>query len=1245
MNKRNRLNLDILSRINEKIVDEVTLMRIERMNRKKSNRKKILAFGSLAASVALVFGVIFVVLLLMKQVPVYTGMTVSSANPVTAEQVAANPEDYVAIRLSGRSMRVTPVTALGNGKGNNGNGKGNQPAQTTDASMQASGGETIYYAKAGEDIYITVHIDNPDDYIILQFTLNGKVYNSYMFEDGSDMENLILKYNVGDLLGLTEFTLDNIKYLDDGDYKDVRLEGDTTVLVGVYTDQRPTASVTEAKVNFTSISATFSVKDVGNLIALTSGKARAVLYGQDGQRLDEKEVELTEETKVTFEDLIPAETYRLAVESEYDALDGNGRKTYTLYEQEIATKTALRVSAKNVGQTGASFEAVWDEAIDDRKIAKVELYRDGTLQTNVSVGLEGLEGLLSDCDYTLRVDYEYKGKTYTLNVPFHTAAKTEPTYVIENPTKTQTSIGFDLTETDPDNIGTATKIELLHKGVIVKTENADVRSFTDLLSNNEYTVRVTYTYDLNDGTGAQTKTAELAVRTEAKTEPTYVIENPTKTQTSIGFDLTETDPDNIGTATKIELLHKSVIVKTENADVRSFTDLLSNNEYTVRVTYTYDLNDGTGAQTKTAELAVRTEAKTEPTYVLSNPTKTQTSVGFDLTETDPDNIGTATKIELLHKGVIEKEVGADIRSFAELLSNNEYTVRVTYTYDLNDGTGAQTKTAELAVRTEAKTEPTYVIENPTKTQTSVGFDLTETDPDNIGTATKIELWKDGQIVKTAATVDVRSFTELTSYSQYTLKITYTYDLNDGTGVHEKTVEQIFNTPAKEITVTDIRIEGNATIHLGESVTLRVTVNNPDSVSISSFVINGKTVSATVFGASSYLVEYTPALGGRESLSCSAALYALYNETYSQSISYADTDSILILGDVSIAKVELQAGKNVFEEGDEIVAVVTFIGSEGYEMKSIGLSGSYSSSPTRSLTKLTDTTYSFVLPNNTSSMELYEYQIVSVTYGIGSSTDTEEITSERLAYAVIPQQNSVIDISTPQQLQNLKMGKAYRLVKDIDMTGFDWQPYVFSGYLDGNGYKIKNLTINNLGNTAQPDRGKELWSAGLFSHFGGIMKDVVLENASIEIFASKDQGAPYAGFLFGFTGLSMADEYDQEEDALILNCFVQGNITVYSQNTSIGYVGGLMGNCYDSSVYMLNCEYIGTITVTDQSNDEYTIEQLRSCTDPIYMSNGTMAYCTAYCDVTVNGVTVFGEEYSSEYYNQCKYYGYSQRPNQ
>ena len=48
-------------------------------------------------------------------------------------------------------------------------------------------------------------------------TLNGKTYANYMFEDGSDMENLILKYPIGDVEGLLRCTLDEILYIDDSD--------------------------------------------------------------------------------------------------------------------------------------------------------------------------------------------------------------------------------------------------------------------------------------------------------------------------------------------------------------------------------------------------------------------------------------------------------------------------------------------------------------------------------------------------------------------------------------------------------------------------------------------------------------------------------------------------------------------------------------------------------------------------------------------------------------------------------------------------------------------------------------------------------------------------------------------------------------------------------------------------------------------------------------------------------------------
>lgn len=74
--------------------------------------------------------------------------------------------------------------------------------------------DDIYYATPNQDIYISIHIDNPDSYEILSFTLNGKKYTGYMFEEGSDMETIILKYNVGNTSGIVSYTIDAIKYVD-----------------------------------------------------------------------------------------------------------------------------------------------------------------------------------------------------------------------------------------------------------------------------------------------------------------------------------------------------------------------------------------------------------------------------------------------------------------------------------------------------------------------------------------------------------------------------------------------------------------------------------------------------------------------------------------------------------------------------------------------------------------------------------------------------------------------------------------------------------------------------------------------------------------------------------------------------------------------------------------------------------------------------------------------------------------------
>ena len=124
-----------------------------------------------------------------KQVPVYQGMSITSASPYSASAA-----------LSGGAYLAN------NGGGDNGNHNGHYKGDHADrndvidedkpypdndsnenieeeikSSLNVVGSpDKIYYATPGEDIYINIHIDNPDSFEIMSFTLNGKKYPSLL---------------------------------------------------------------------------------------------------------------------------------------------------------------------------------------------------------------------------------------------------------------------------------------------------------------------------------------------------------------------------------------------------------------------------------------------------------------------------------------------------------------------------------------------------------------------------------------------------------------------------------------------------------------------------------------------------------------------------------------------------------------------------------------------------------------------------------------------------------------------------------------------------------------------------------------------------------------------------------------------------------------------------------------------------------------------------------------------------------
>ena len=744
-----------------------------------------------------------------KQVPVYQGMSITNANPTTLSITAPS---YGA--ESGFGASENEDETLGGENGTYGgdisdrnetvdeenpfpeNGADENIEEEIKSSLTVIGAsETIYYAEPNQNIYINIHIDNPDSFEIMSFTLNGKKYSTYMFEEGSDMETIILKYNVGAVSGIIEYTIDAIKYIDGTEIKDVLIDGNKTVMAGVKTQNQLALNLTGVDIDTNALSFNAVIKDNDNLIAFSKGVLKAVVY--DGFEIVAEKDLAVGANSVSFEGLKTNTLYQYAVVGYYDDLSGDGYKMNILYKDAFYTDSVVLFDKISIGKESISFEYIWHENHTGKSISALKLYSGDRLVQTPKSDATSISNLLSDTKYKLVAEYANGENTEIIFVEFTTLTKVIPTLNVTNTAKTKDSLGFEVSVSDTDSVGSISKIEVVHGNKATTLSNETEQTLTNLLSNNEYTLRVTYTYDLNDGTGSKTIVKELSAKTDAKATPEISVINPTKTQTSVGFEISETDTDSVGAVTKIELVHANGTVSATSLEQRSFTNLLSNNSYTVKVTYTYNLNDGAGDKIMTKNIVVNTLAKSTPAITITSTAKTQDSLGFEVSVSDTDSVGSISKIEVVHGNKATTLSNETEQTLTNLLSNNEYTLRVTYTYNLNDGAGTQTLIKELSAKTDAKATPEISVINPTKTQTSVGFEISETDNDSVGAVTKIELVHANGTVS-ATSLAQRSFTNLLSNNSYTVKVTYVYDLNDGEGEHTITRELNVTTDAKAI---------------------------------------------------------------------------------------------------------------------------------------------------------------------------------------------------------------------------------------------------------------------------------------------------------------------------------------------------------------------------------------------------------------------------------------------------------------
>ena len=471
--------------------------------------------------------------------------------------------------------------------------------------------EDIYYTTLNQDIYVTIKLSNPDSYEILSFVLNGKKYSNYMFEEGSDLENLRLKVNVGNQAGIIDYTIDGIKYVDGTEIKDVIMDGETTVKAGVLTEDMVTTNVTNQNVTLKSISFDLVLNDGYSLIEKSNGMSKVLLY--DGVTVVDTKDVVVGKNKIEFVNLEPNKLYQYAVVASYDDLTGGDVDKHILYKDVFYTNAFVMFTTPNITQTSVSWDYVWDISLENKTLIKQELYLDDTKIQDIELSDRTINDLFSNRKYTIKTTYKnLNNNEEIINLYFVTSAKKTPIINFEDVEITQSTFNFDIDVEDVDAVGSISKIELLYKGISTQLE-LNQRNIDDLLSNNDYTIKVTYIYDLNDGNGNQNLIKTFNFKTLSKVTPIIEVNNITSDKSSISFLIEETDVDDVGSLVKLELVDNNDTAMELELDQISVNDLLCDTKYTIKATYSYDLNDGNGVLTEIYEYEVWTLPSVEVT--------------------------------------------------------------------------------------------------------------------------------------------------------------------------------------------------------------------------------------------------------------------------------------------------------------------------------------------------------------------------------------------------------------------------------------------------------------------------------------------------------------------------------------------------------------------------------------------------------------------------------------------------------
>jgi len=162
----------------------------------------------------------------------------------------------------------------------------------------------------------------------------------------------------------------------------------------------------------------------------------------------------------------------------------------------------------------------------------------------------------------------------------------------------------------------------------------------------------------------------------------------------------------------------------------------------------------------------------------------------------------------------------------------------------------------------------------------------------------------------------------------------------------------------------------------------------------------------------------------------------------------------------------------------------------------------------------------------------------------------------------PQGASAASIATCSDLQGMSLSGNHTLTQDVECSGFNFIPIggIFTGTLDGAGFKIMNLTINQPG----------VFNVGLFKKISNVLlqpprvTNLILED--LEVVGGHKTGGLAAEIVRGLGGCNGTTDPVNICPVIIDNVHITSTANNRSTITGASRVGGMVGSSTGGNIY-------------------------------------------------------------------------------